>query len=55
LSTKPVFKNFKLLMMKKIFFTLLAVNVLNFSAIAQIPNFDFENWTSHGTYSTPDN
>lgn len=42
-------------MMKKIFFTLLAVNVLNFSAIAQIPNFDFENWTSHGTYSTPDN
>ncbi len=55
MSTKLVFINLKLLKMKKIFIILLAVNALSFSAVAQIPNFDFENWTSHGTYSTPDN
>jgi hypothetical protein len=40
--------------MKNIFTTLCAVALINSAAFSQIPNNSFENWTSHGTYSTPD-
>jgi hypothetical protein len=40
--------------MKNIFNAILAVTLISSTAFAQIPNNSFENWTSHGTYATPD-
>lgn len=41
--------------MKKNLLLVLAVIFCNSFAFAQIPNNGFENWTTTGTYSTPDN
>ena len=41
--------------MKKILLLIIAVVSFNFTASAQIPNNGFENWTTVGTYSNPDN
>lgn len=41
--------------MKKNIFTILLGSCLAVSAFAQIPNNGFENWTSMGSYSDPDN
>jgi len=40
--------------MKKPIFTFIAAITISVSAIAQIPNSSFENWTAVGTYSVPD-
>jgi len=41
--------------MKKILFTFTAASFISVSAFAQILNNGFENWTSMGVYSNPDN
>ena len=41
--------------MKKSLLTIIASAVLCLGAMAQIPNFSFENWTNLGTYENPDN
>jgi len=41
--------------MKKYFLSTLSAVCISAAAIAQIPNAGFENWTSMGSYSNPDN
>ncbi len=41
--------------MKKQFILIIAAALTSMSAVAQIPNSGFENWTSMGSYSNPDN
>lgn len=41
--------------MKKYFLSTLSAVCMSAAAIAQIPNAGFENWTSMGSYSNPDN
>ena len=40
--------------MKKFTFFAIATLIISVAAFSQIPNAGFENWTSHGAYSTPD-
>lgn len=41
--------------MKKTILSMVAATLVSVSAFAQIPNNSFENWTSAGSYSNPDN
>ncbi len=41
--------------MKKILFSIIAISLMPVIAFAQIPNFSFENWTTIGSSSIPDN
>lgn len=40
--------------MKKLLFSALSIALISTSAIAQIPNYSFENWTNMGSYDVPD-
>ena len=41
--------------MKKIIFSIICCALYSGAVMAQIPNFSFENWTTVGSYSNPDN
>jgi len=41
--------------MKKLIFSILGCALFSGAVMSQIPNFSFENWTTVGSYSNPDN